>query len=128
MCKVHSSEHSISDNPILSLLILNIAIRARPDTENKARARIVMSCTLAHLLSFMRDITTMWARITMEYTKNYILRTRIRIKCQQRLFSENICLSMEEKKRGRITVPEEVRDVLGVEEGALVECRTRKVK
>jgi len=32
------------------------------------------------------------------------------------------------RKEGRITVPKEVRDALGIEEGALIGCTIRKVK
>lgn len=32
------------------------------------------------------------------------------------------------RKEGRITVPKEVRDALGIGEGALIECKVRKVK
>ena len=52
-------------------------------------------------------------------------------------FGEN-CLSGKEneeavftayvRRAGRITVPKEVRDMLNIEEGALVECRIKKVK
>jgi AbrB family looped-hinge helix DNA binding protein len=32
------------------------------------------------------------------------------------------------RKEGRVTIPKEVRDALGIEEGALVECRVSKVE
>lgn len=32
------------------------------------------------------------------------------------------------RKEGRITIPKEIRDALGIEEGALIECRIKKVK
>ena len=32
------------------------------------------------------------------------------------------------RRNGRMTVPKEVRDALGVEEGSLVKCKIRKVE
>ena len=32
------------------------------------------------------------------------------------------------RKEGRITIPKEIRDALGIEEGALIECRIKRVK
>ena len=32
------------------------------------------------------------------------------------------------RRNGRMTVPKEVRDALGVEEGSLVKCRIRRVE
>lgn len=32
------------------------------------------------------------------------------------------------RKEGRITIPREVRDALGIEEGALIECTVKRVK
>ena len=32
------------------------------------------------------------------------------------------------RKAGRITIPKEVRDALGIEESTLVECRVRRVQ
>ena len=42
--------------------------------------------------------------------------------------SKEVAFTAYLRREGRITVPKEVRDALGVEEGALVECRIRKAK
>jgi AbrB family looped-hinge helix DNA binding protein len=65
--------------------------------------------------------------------KAYILKDNIR----KESILGDVGLSKKEKeisftiyvrKEGRITIPKEVRDALGVGEGALIECKVKKVK
>ncbi|UCB60522.1 MAG: hypothetical protein JSW72_00165, partial [Candidatus Bathyarchaeota archaeon] len=71
--------------------------------------------------------------------KNYLLVSRsYEIAIQKTTFSGENCMPETEneeamftayvRKEGRITVAKEIRDMLSIEEGALVECKIKKVK
>ncbi|HKZ94894.1 MAG TPA: AbrB/MazE/SpoVT family DNA-binding domain-containing protein [Candidatus Bathyarchaeia archaeon] len=42
--------------------------------------------------------------------------------------SDSVEFTSYVRKEGRITLPKEVRDVLGIEEGSLVRCKIERVK
>lgn len=45
-----------------------------------------------------------------------------------RIKDREVAFTVYLRKGGRVTVPKEVRDVLAIEDGDLVECRIRKTR